>query len=299
MKKILFILLISICSSWLNGQSVGINEANPHSSALLDVKAKNNHISWTLPKIALTDIFDKNVIVGANPAEALLIYNTNPNVPAGKGIYYWSANDNKWQFVVNQHSIDLFRDLTRYYTKDTEYPTTVSTTASGTTQYTLDSGTAGWTMIKDTGGVTLEVPVTIDQAVNFLDINLSGTWLTHSDSNDTNVNRGFEVAYGVFIDGLLKYVKIDSKLALNPCNINNFYVNSIIPNVATGVDRKLSFGVQLRRVQGNDNNTGSFPNNTTLKIGGASPTSGATRGCKNANAFENTTKATVFVNQTL
>lgn len=301
MKKVYIIITTILMAGCALGQSVGINTATPHASAILDVKNNGAPQSWTLPKIHLTSVTDKSVIVGEDPANALMIYNTNGDLPAGKGIYYWDATDGRWQFIVSQHTIALFRDLTRYYTKDTEAATALSTAPSGLTNFTLNSSTAGWTMIKDTDGTNLTMPIQIEQPENYLDVNLSGTWITALGNNNDNVNRGFDVAYGIFVDGQLKYVKTESLLALNPCNINSFYVNAIIPNLSPTLNlndyHNVTFGVRLRRVQGTGNNTTNFPSGTSLKIGGAP--SGASRGCKNANAFENTTKATIYVNQTL
>lgn len=298
MKKIYIIITTILMAGSALAQSVGINTATPHPSAILDVKDNGTHRSWTLPKIQLTSVTDSTVIVGANPAEALLIYNTNQNLPAGKGIYYWDATDNRWQFIVSQHTIALFRDLTRYYTKDTQASTGLDTTLPSTPpNFALDDDTTGWTMISD-----LTMPIQIDQPENYIEVNLSGTWLTHRHNNNNPVYRGIDVAYGIFVNNKLKYVKTESILALNPCNINNFYVNAVIANLAPTTaappddHHDVSFGVRLRRV----NTTGTattFPANTTIKIGGTP--SGASIGCKNANAFENTTKATIYVNQVL
>ncbi|GEM_PF-588335 len=296
MKKIILGLSFLGLFNFTQAQSVGINTATPHVSAILEVIPSGTYKSWTVPTIFLSTETTKTGIVGGNPAESLLVYNSNPNLPAGKGLYYWSTTDQKWLFIVSQHSIDLFRNLTRYYTIDTQYETVLSNTATGSELFALDSGTTGWTMIKDTGGATLEIPITVDQPTNFLDINLSGTWITSSSANSTSVNRGVDIVYGVFVNDKLKYIKSDSFLALNPCTINNFYVNANIPNVSTTSD-KITFGVKLRRIQGAANSTTTFPSGTTIKIGGVS--TGATQGCKNANAFENTTKATVYVNQKL
>lgn len=278
------------------GQSVGINTDTPHSSAILDVKTNGTHRSWTLPKIHLSTSSDKTGIVDEDPADALLIYNTNENLPAGKGIYYWDSTNGRWQFMVSQMTIELFRDLTRYYTKDSQTPTAISTTPVGATQYNIDSNTTNWTMIKDENGNTMELAITVDHPDNFLDINLSGTWLAYRNANNVSVARSYEVAYGIFVDGQLKYVKIDTLDAPNSCTLSNFYVNSIIPNISTAAE-KITFGVQLRRVRGSGAGVTTFPTNTTLQIGGTA--TGGTTGCKNANAFENITKATVYINQTL
>lgn len=295
MKKYVFILLIFGIYSLINAQSVGINTATPHSSALLEVVPLGTHKSWTVPTIFLTSETAKTGIVGANPAESMLIYNSNPALPAGKGLYYWSSDDQKWYFLVGQHSIDLFRNLTRYYTKDTQFSTGVSTTSTGVSLLTLDSGTTGWTMINESAGTPLSIPITVDQPSNFLDINLSGTWLTFTTGNGTYVDRGMEVVYGIFVNGKLKYTKSDSLLALNPCNINSFYVNANIPNVPL-TSTSVTFGIMLRRIKGTSG-ASTLPSGSTLQIGGVS--SGATQGCKNANAFENTTKATIYINQKL
>lgn len=277
-------------------QSVGINTSTPSQSSIFDVKVNGTHKSMTFPVVSLISKTDKTVIQNSNPAESLLIYNSNENIQGGKGIYFWNNDDNQWEFMVSQANISLFRDLTRYYTAETQNSLVLSSTptnpASG---YVPNSNTANWTMIKSAGSTDLSIPINVDQAINFLEINLTGTWLVHTNSNTTSVNRSYDLGYGIFVDGQLKYVRTDTAIGVNPCNISNFYVNTIIPNISTG-SHTITFGVMLRRVRTSGTAT-TFPTNTTIKIGG--PSTGATTGCKSINAFESSTKATVFVNQTL
>lgn len=297
MKKIILLLTLVSSLSESLAQSVGINTSTPNAAALLDIKPNGNHKSLTIPKIALTSKTDKSVINNSNPADGLVIYNSNPNVQGGKGIYFWNNDNQQWEFMVSQGNMDLFRNLTRYYTVETQNSLSVSTTASGANLYTIDSNNTGWTMVKDDSGTNnLTLSITVDQATNFLEINFTGTWMANTNSNSTSISRSYDVAYGIFVDGLLKYVRANTIEAKNPCNISNFYVNSVIPNITPGT-YDVTFGVILRRVRNSGTST-TFPNNTSLSIGGT-PNGSATTGCKSINAFESSTKATVFVNQTL
>jgi hypothetical protein len=71
-------------------QNVGIGTSTPATSAALDVSGTNK--GFLLPRISLKTEFDKTTV--PSPAPALLVYNTNNNLPDSAGFYYW--NGSKW-----------------------------------------------------------------------------------------------------------------------------------------------------------------------------------------------------------
>ncbi len=297
MKKILLTGGL-LCFLLFPAQSVGINTANPVSSAMLDIKTNGDHKTVILPQVNLTSRNDVVSINGGNPEESLIIYNTNPAITGGKGIYYWDAEDAEWKFLVSQANINVFRNLTRYYTASSQTGMNVFTGGSSTlpgtvSPYTLNSGTTGWTMLKNSANTgNLTVPVKVDQPVNFVEVNLTGTWIVRDDSS---LNHSIEFVYGIFVNGLLKYAKVDTKTFSNICGYSNFYIDSVIPNLPVG-DHNVTYGVIVRRIR-TDNDSNSYPNNAnfTIGLGGGS----AASGCNNINAFESETRATVYLNQTL
>ncbi|MCF0039844.1 complement C1q domain-containing protein [Dyadobacter fanqingshengii] len=95
--KILFTSFV-ITLLWQNAfaQSVGINTNSPHPSSILDVNSTSKGVLF--PKISLQSATDKFTI--PNPANALLLYNTNTQMGT-EGFYYNSGDSNNplWQLL--------------------------------------------------------------------------------------------------------------------------------------------------------------------------------------------------------
>ncbi|MCE7066609.1 complement C1q domain-containing protein [Dyadobacter sp. CY326] len=95
--KILLTTLIFFClCHQIQAQSVGINTKTPDPSSVLDVNSSNKGV--LLPKVALQSMTDKFTV--PNPANALLVYNTNIQM-GPEGFYYNSGNvDNPlWRLI--------------------------------------------------------------------------------------------------------------------------------------------------------------------------------------------------------
>ena len=71
-----------------NGSSVGINNSNPHASAVLDIQDSTRGI--LIPRMTM---FQRNAI--QNPAEGLMVYQSDST----KG--YWFYNGDTWKTVTN------------------------------------------------------------------------------------------------------------------------------------------------------------------------------------------------------
>jgi hypothetical protein len=96
MKKSLYFsacFMLLICSGVFS-QNVGIGTNTPAASAALDITGTNKGL--LLPRISLKSEIDKTTI--PTPAPALLVYNTNNNLPDSAGFYYW--NGSKWLKVL-------------------------------------------------------------------------------------------------------------------------------------------------------------------------------------------------------
>jgi hypothetical protein len=80
---------------------VGINIANPDGSAALDIVSNNKGL--LIPRVALTGTNDFTTII--NPANSLLIYNTNETTGANaikSGYYSWNTTEGIWQPIENE-----------------------------------------------------------------------------------------------------------------------------------------------------------------------------------------------------
>ncbi|MDR0866460.1 MAG: Ig-like domain-containing protein [Candidatus Symbiothrix sp.] len=97
MKKTVFglIALLLLTTASMNAQvAIGTSEANPVTSAVLDLNSgSNGKLGLLLPRVALTDDKDKTTI--PNPATGLLVYATGANEGLEAGVYAWDGT--KWQ----------------------------------------------------------------------------------------------------------------------------------------------------------------------------------------------------------
>lgn len=66
---------------------VGIGNTNPHESSLLDVHDGNANKGILIPHVNIPNLSNANPI--SNPAESLLVYNTNTTT--GPGFVYWNG----------------------------------------------------------------------------------------------------------------------------------------------------------------------------------------------------------------
>lgn len=66
---------------------VGIGNTNPHESSLLDVRDGNANKGVLIPHVNIPNLGNANPI--SNPAESLLVYNTNTTT--GPGFVYWNG----------------------------------------------------------------------------------------------------------------------------------------------------------------------------------------------------------------
>lgn len=95
--KILFTsLIMALLLQEVSSQSVGINTNSPHPSSILDINSSNRGV--LLPKISLQSTSDKATV--PNPANALLLYNTNAQI-GPEGFYYNSGTQTtaNWKLV--------------------------------------------------------------------------------------------------------------------------------------------------------------------------------------------------------
>lgn len=81
---VIFIVILGI--SQLNGQNIGVNTdgSAPDGSAILDIKSTSAGL--LIPRVSLQSLSDETTI--SDPANSLLVFNTNASVGLGKGFYY-------------------------------------------------------------------------------------------------------------------------------------------------------------------------------------------------------------------
>ena len=100
MNRIIFLTfctLIGTVQLYSQNGSVGINITDPDSSAALDIASSDKGL--LVPRVALTDVTDDtNPIV--NPAQGLLIWNTNSTTIGGTGTGFYFYQDSVWNPLI-------------------------------------------------------------------------------------------------------------------------------------------------------------------------------------------------------
>ncbi len=102
MKKLTLLLFICIIS--VQAQ-VGIGTTTPDNSSMLEIKSTDKGI--LIPRVYLTDITNTTTPIN-NPAEGLMIYNTNASViggVGGKGFYIF--NGSNWEKIISSSNANF------------------------------------------------------------------------------------------------------------------------------------------------------------------------------------------------
>lgn len=101
--KFKFAVLFAFFINFSNAQ-VGIGTTNPDASSLLDLKSTNSGL--LIPRVNLTATTDNTTI--PNPANSLLVFNSNTQNDVTPGYYYWntkwlrlSVEDTHWKLEGN------------------------------------------------------------------------------------------------------------------------------------------------------------------------------------------------------
>jgi hypothetical protein len=87
MKQLILLITLTFFYQAAFSQGVGINTTTPDPSAALDIQSSNKGL--LVPRVALTSQVDGVTI--ANPANALLVFNTTNNASLDPGYYYNSG----------------------------------------------------------------------------------------------------------------------------------------------------------------------------------------------------------------
>lgn len=102
-KTILSIVAAIVCChiTIVAQQNVGIGTNSPNTSSLLEINSNSKGI--LIPRVSLTGITDITTI--PSPANSLLVYNTNPALPDGRGFYYYNTITNEWTRLATNNNL--------------------------------------------------------------------------------------------------------------------------------------------------------------------------------------------------
>ena len=144
----LFLLTVFLFFTVSGMAQVAINDngSEPHASAILDINSFDSNKGLLLPRVNITSLSNEPTPVIANPAEGLIIYNTNdsdPDIP--KGFYYWSETDGgKWTHMLGDNNYTTNNFMQGFFQAGELYE--LNDLGSGTTiNLNSPSSTYGWT----------------------------------------------------------------------------------------------------------------------------------------------------------
>ncbi|AOW09563.1 autotransporter outer membrane beta-barrel domain-containing protein [Flavobacterium gilvum] len=150
-KTVLVIAVFSFAKSFAQ---VGIQGNNPDKSAVLDLNANNKGL--LIPRISLASTSDITGIAGGNPAQSLLVYNTNGSITgtnaAGTGYYYWDVNI--WKKMIVKDDIAISNDWALLGNAGTS-PTTNFVGTTDVQDLVFKTGNKGAARITSTGNYTI------------------------------------------------------------------------------------------------------------------------------------------------
>jgi hypothetical protein len=106
MKKILIVSFFLLAAKIYSQNNIGIGTNNPHASATLEMA--DNQRGILIPRVALSSTTVSAPV--ANPANSLLVYNTNTAGDVTPGYYYWEAQNNRWVRLLTEQSNDWKQD---------------------------------------------------------------------------------------------------------------------------------------------------------------------------------------------
>lgn len=220
---------------------VGINNSNPHPSSTLDVYSSSKGVSF--PNVYLQSYTDVTTI--PNPAESLIVYNTNPNLRGNIGYYFWDGT--KWAYLFNDINKTNLMNSSRYYSgiSSTGYHFTKSANQFYSTADLPIGGTINneWTVIND-----LTQNIIVDRTNNEILFNISGM----VQANNTNSGNNIFSSFGFFIDDQLVSVKPISIDLLQSCTRREFSVYAVTSNLSIG-NHTVKFAIRNRTTNSTQN----------------------------------------------
>lgn len=200
-------------------QHVGVGTSNFSPSEVFKVVSNNKGV--LLPNVNLTDLNSSLPIV--NPANSLMIYNTNVNI--GKGFYFWKGG--KWSPIIDSSNIYKFLGITRSESVVSNAPITDSS-YNGANSYTMGESPSAhdWQMIPG-----LTKTFNVFSANNSVTVASSGIIQVNSTGNSLTY---ISYAIGIFVDGKLAGVKNFIIYGTANCLFNDYNVFFTLNNLSSG-----------------------------------------------------------------
>ena len=105
------ILLVFTCYFETSHAQVGIGTSEPDPSSILHISSTDKGV--LLPRVDLKNLWDKNTV--DNPAEGLLVYNTNNDRAQNleRGLYCWDSN--QWDKITNESDLSSEESTPKAY----------------------------------------------------------------------------------------------------------------------------------------------------------------------------------------
>lgn len=229
-KQILLVLtvLYGLCTAQVG---IGNNVTTFDDSEILKIDSQNKGV--LLPNVSIADLNNPSPVT--NPANSLIVYNTNINT--GKGFYYWL--NNKWNPYLNNSNIYKYLRIIRSETLTSTAGVNDSSPITGVS-YDLGEAPAAhdWQLIP---GLTKQVSVF--SPTNTISITGSGVAQVNSSASD---NTFMSYSIGLFVDNKLSAVRNFIISGNNDCLYNDFNVFFTVNNLTVGSNHVVELRETLR-----------------------------------------------------
>lgn len=198
---------------------IGENVTTFDDSEALKVVSSNKGV--LLPNVSIPNL--SNAAPVTNPANSLIVYNTNTNT--GKGFYYWS--NNKWNPFLNTTNIYKYLGIVRSESSVSTSGVNDSTPITGVS-YTLGEAPSAheWQLIP---GLSKTIALYSNQ--NTVSVSGSGLVQVNSQASD-NTFMSYSVA--LFVDSQLAGVRNFLINGKSSCLYNDFNVYFNVSNLSIG-----------------------------------------------------------------
>jgi hypothetical protein len=218
MKKLYFAVALFLYAM-ANSQHVGVGTSTFSPSEVFKVVSNNKGV--LLPNVNLAGYNSSLPIV--NPANSLMIYNTNVNM--GKGFYFWKGG--KWSAIIDSSNIYKLLGITRSESVVSNAPITDSS-FNGANSYTMGEipSAHDWQMIPG-----LTKTFNVFSANNSVTVASSGVVQVNSTGDSLTY---ISYAIGIFVDGKLAGVKNFIIYGTANCLFNDYNVFFTLNNLTSG-----------------------------------------------------------------
>lgn len=231
MKKHILLALIVFYGFCKAQVGIGNNVTTFDDSEILKIASPTKGV--LLPNVSIGDLNNASPVT--NPANTLIVYNTNINT--GKGFYYWF--NNKWNPYLNTTNIYKYLRIIRSETLTSSSGVNDNSPIGGVS-YNLGEAPSAheWQLIPG-----LSKQISVYSPTNTISVTGSGVAQVNSSASD---NTFMSYSIGLFVDNQLSAVRNFIISGNNDCLYNDFNVFFTVNNLTIGSNHLVELRQTLR-----------------------------------------------------